>query len=58
MISRLVARLRATPLSYVFPTVLMMLNLAAAVASFHSGDWRRGICWLAWGICLAMVAYR
>ncbi|MGE3509289.1 MAG: hypothetical protein AB7N65_10440 [Vicinamibacterales bacterium] len=45
-------------MSYVFPTVLMMLNLAAAVASFHSGDWRRGICWLAWGICLAMVAYR
>lgn len=42
----------------VFPAVLLVLNVAAAVACFHAQDWRRGVYWLASAVCIAMVAFR
>ena len=39
-----------------FTAALVMLNLCAAAGSFASGDWKRGIYWLASAICLVMVS--
>lgn len=30
-----------------FPTILIVLDVAAAVVYFAHGDWRRGLYWLA-----------
>jgi hypothetical protein len=42
---------------YVFPAMLMAFNIGAAVMSFFGGDTKRGVYWLASGICIAMVAF-
>lgn len=44
--------------TWVFPALLLVLNVAAALVSFKSGDWRRGVYWLASAVCIAMVAFR
>jgi hypothetical protein len=41
-----------------FPVVLLVLNVAAAIVCFHAQDWRRGVYWLASAVCIAMVAFR
>lgn len=41
-----------------FPTLLLMGNLGSAVGSFLSGDWTRGIYWLASAVCIGAVAYK
>lgn len=43
---------------YVFPALLLMSNIGAAVVCFYMRDWKRGTYWLASGICIAMVAFR
>ncbi|HZL51493.1 MAG TPA: hypothetical protein VFC37_11155 [Terracidiphilus sp.] len=42
---------------YVFPAVLLLINLGAAVVSFKAGDWKRGAYWLGSAVCIATVAF-
>ena len=35
------------PREKILPTVLMVINLGAAVPYFADGNWRRGVYWLA-----------
>lgn len=42
---------------YIFPALLLLFNLGSAAVSFASGDWRRGVYWLASGVCIAAVAF-
>ncbi len=41
---------------YLFPTVMVLLNLGAAAVCFASGDWRRGVYWVAGAVCVTMVS--
>jgi hypothetical protein len=41
---------------HIFPAALVLLNLGAAAMSFKGGDVRRGVYWLASGLCVAMAA--
>lgn len=41
----------------IFPTVLIALDVAAAIVYAASGDWRRVIYWFAAGILTASVTY-
>jgi len=41
---------------YLFPALMVLLNLGAAVVCFKTGDWRRGVYWTAGAICIAMVS--
>jgi hypothetical protein len=38
------------------PALLFAINLGCAVAAFVAGDRKRGVYWLASGICIAMVS--
>jgi len=38
------------------PLLMVLLNLGAAIVCFMSGDWRRGIYWLAGGVCIVTVS--
>jgi hypothetical protein len=42
----------------VFPTLLLLLNIASAVMCFRSRDWLRGVYWLASAVCIATIAFR
>lgn len=41
---------------YLFPLLMVLLNLGAAIVCFTTGDWRRGIYWIAGAVCIAMVS--
>ena len=40
-----------------FPTLLMILDLCAAVVWFYHGDYRRGIYWISACVLTATVTY-
>jgi hypothetical protein len=40
----------------IFPTLLILMNVGAAVVAFKAGDWRRGGYWIASALCLVMFA--
>lgn len=42
---------------WAFPTLLIILDLAASVAYATTGDWRRTIYWLAAAILTASVTF-
>ncbi len=42
---------------FVFPLLLLALNAGAAVVSFSSGDWKRGVYWLASAVCIGIVTF-
>ncbi len=42
---------------YIFPTCLIVLNVAAGIVSFIQGDWKRGIYWFAAAVLNAAVAF-
>ena len=42
--------------SWLFPALLLTLNVGAALMSFKGGNWRQGAYWLASAVCVAMVA--
>jgi len=44
-------------LARLFPVLLLLLNLGAAVAAFHGRDVQRGLYWLASAACIACVAW-
>ncbi len=42
---------------FAFPLALLALNIGAAIVSFITGDWRKGVYWLASAICVGTVAF-
>jgi len=40
----------------IFPAILVICNLGSAVACFASGDWKRGLYWMASSVCIASVS--
>lgn len=40
----------------IFPVLLILWNLGAAVIYFRLRDWRRGVYFLSSALCLAMVS--
>lgn len=42
--------------TWLFPALLLALNVGAALMSFKGGNWRQGAYWLASAVCVAMVA--
>ena len=42
--------------AWLFPALLLALNVGAALMSFTGGNWRQGAYWLASAVCVAMVA--
>lgn len=40
-----------------FPTVLMFLNLCAAMVYFDQGDWKKGLYWLSAAVITYTVTY-
>jgi hypothetical protein len=42
---------------YVFPAILLVINLGAAAMSFLGGDWKRGVYWLGSALCIATVSF-
>lgn len=45
------------PKEKILPTVLMLIDLAAAVPYFADGNWRRGVYWLAAATLTAVVTW-
>ena len=43
--------------SQVLPTVLMAIDLCAAMPYFADGNWRRGVYWLAAATLTAVVTF-
>ena len=41
----------------VLPTVLMIIDFGAAMPYFFSGDWKRGVYWIAAGVLTWSVTY-
>lgn len=42
---------------YIFPILLMVLDIGAAIMCFFSGDWKKGIYWIAAAILSATVTF-
>jgi hypothetical protein len=42
---------------FLFPTLLLIGNLGSAGTFFLSGDWTKGVYWLASAVCIGAVAY-
>jgi hypothetical protein len=42
---------------YIFPVLLMVLDVGAAVMCFSGGDWKKGIYWIAAAILSATVTF-
>ena len=40
----------------IFPTLLILMNVGAAVVAFKAGDWRRGAYWITSALCLGLIA--
>jgi hypothetical protein len=45
-------------LTVLFPALLLLLNLGAAVVCFATRDWNRGCYWLASAVCVGVVAFQ
>jgi hypothetical protein len=45
-------------LTVLFPALLLLLNLGAALVCFMTRDWNRGFYWLASAACVGLVAFR
>jgi hypothetical protein len=45
-------------LTVLFPALLLLLNLGAALVCFMTRDWNRGLYWLASAACVGLVAFR
>ena len=43
--------------AWLFPALLLVLNIGAALMSFKGGNWRQGAYWLASAVCVAVVAF-
>lgn len=56
--SHLRLRQSTVNLTWVFPALLLVLNLGAALVAFTGGDWRRGVYWVASAVCIGVVAFR
>jgi hypothetical protein len=41
----------------IFPTLLIILDLCAAIGYVSSGDWKKVVYWIAAGTLTAMVTY-
>ena len=41
---------------WIFPAVMILMNVGAAVVAFKAGDWRRGGYWIASALCLGLIA--
>jgi hypothetical protein len=41
----------------ILPTVLMVIDVAAAMPYFCCGDWRRGLYWMAAGVLTFTVTW-
>ena len=44
-------------LTQIFPTILILLDIAAAIVYAWHGDWRRMIYWLAAAVITGSVTY-
>ena len=41
---------------WIFPALMILMNVGASVVAFKAGDWRRGVYWIASALCLGMFA--
>ena len=41
----------------IFPTILMILDICAALIWFANNDWRKGIYWIAAAILTCSITY-
>ena len=44
-------------MSKIFPTILIILDICAAIGYIPTGDWRKVFYWLAAGVIAAMVTW-
>lgn len=44
-------------MKYLFPTILIILDILAGIVYFIYGDWKKGIYWIAAAILSACVVY-
>ena len=42
----------------IFPALLFLGNIAAAIVYFSTGDWKRGLYWTASSVCIAAISAR
>jgi len=42
---------------FIFPTILIILDLCASGVYFVGGDWKRGIYWIAAAVLTACVTF-
>ncbi len=43
--------------TYIFPSILIVLDIAAAAVYAYDGDWRRMIYWLAAAVLTAAITF-
>ena len=41
---------------WIFPALMILMNVGASLVAFKAGDWRRGVYWITSALCLGMVA--
>ena len=41
---------------WIFPALMILMNVGASLVAFKAGDWRRGVYWITSALCLVMVA--
>jgi hypothetical protein len=41
---------------FIFPALMIVMNVGASLVAFKAGDWRRGVYWITSALCLGMVA--
>ena len=40
----------------IFPALMILMNVGASLVAFKTGDWRRGVYWIASALCLGIIA--
>ena len=41
---------------WIFPALMILMNVGASLVAFKAGDWRRGVYWITSALCLVVVA--
>jgi len=41
---------------WIFPALMILMNVGASLMAFKAGDWRRGAYWITSAVCLGFIA--
>jgi hypothetical protein len=41
---------------FIFPALMILMNVGASLVAFKAGDWRRGVYWITSALALGLVA--